>query len=117
MHEMIEHITLSQAAKIAPGRPSINCLWRWCRRGVIARSGERVRLQHVRVGGKIFTAALWLEEFGRQLAEADQRYFDLAESAAAHMNFSMRQIRTPAEREAQIAQAERELAQPFRRKK
>lgn len=76
-------ITLTEATKIAPGRPSTNCLWRWCRRGVISRGGERIRLQHRRIGGKIFTALSWLEEFGRQLAEADTRYFDLCQAAAA----------------------------------
>ena len=39
-------ITLTEAAKITPGRPSTNCLWRWCRRGVLSRGGERVRLEH-----------------------------------------------------------------------
>ena len=77
-----ERITLTEAAKIAPGRPSTNCLWRWCRRGVMARGGQRVRLQHLRIGGKIFTTLRWLEEFGRQLAEADTQYFDLSETAA-----------------------------------
>ncbi len=70
-------ISLTQAAKIAPGRPSTNCVWRWCRRGVRARDGERVRLRHVRIGGKIFTTADWLADFGNALAEADAKYFDL----------------------------------------
>lgn len=56
-------ITLTEAAKITPGRPSTNCLWRWCRRGVLSRGGERIRLEHRRIGGKIFTALDWLEEF------------------------------------------------------
>ena len=77
-----EHLTLTQAAKIAPGRPSTNCLWRWCRRGVRSRGGERVRLQHIRIGGKIYTSARWLDEFGRALAEADQVYFDLEQEPA-----------------------------------
>ena len=38
-----DHITLSQAAKLAPWRPSSNCVWRWCREGVKAASGTRVR--------------------------------------------------------------------------
>ena len=58
-------------------RPSANCIWRWCRRGVLSRGGERVRLQHVRIGGRVYTTARWLEEFGRRLAEADAKYFDL----------------------------------------
>lgn len=78
-----EYLTLMEATRITPGRPSPNCIWRWCRRGVVSRSGERVRLQHVRIGGKIFTSTTWLEEFGRKLAEADSKYFELAEKAAA----------------------------------
>lgn len=74
-------LTLSQTARIAPGQVSPNCVWRWCRRGVVARSGERVRLEHVRVGGKIYSSARWLEEFGLRLAEADVAYFDLNEKA------------------------------------
>lgn len=73
-------LTLSQAARIAPGSPTPNCVWRWCRRGVIARSGRRVRLEHVRVGGKLFTSAEWLDSFGRRLAEADADYFDNEEA-------------------------------------
>ncbi|MEP0848415.1 MAG: DUF1580 domain-containing protein [Phycisphaerae bacterium] len=86
MHEQAtatdDYITLTEAAKIAPGRPSTNCIWRWCRRGVLSRGGERVRLQHLRIGGMIYTTARWLEEFGRKLAEADANYFDLCEAAA-----------------------------------
>jgi len=86
MHETTgaeAHITLTQAAKLTPGRPSTNCLWRWCRRGVIARNGERVRLEHVRIGGKLFTRRSWLEEFGRRLASADSKYFDAEPAATA----------------------------------
>lgn len=77
-----ERLTLSQAARIAPGSPSPNCVWRWCRRGVIARSGERIRLQHVRIGGKLFTTARWLDEFGRRLADADAAYFEIGHDEA-----------------------------------
>ena len=66
-----DYITLGEAAKLAPGRPSANCIWRWCRKGVLSRAGQRVRLRHVRIGGKIFTKAEWLNEFGQSLAAAD----------------------------------------------
>ena len=74
-----EHLSLGEACKIAPGRPSANCIWRWCRRGVLSRTGQRVYLRHVRVGGKIFTTARWLDEFGSRLAEADAEHFRLTE--------------------------------------
>lgn len=76
-------ITLSQAAKEAPGRPSSNAVWRWCRRGVISRNGERVYLRHIRVGGKVLTRSEWVAEFGEKLAEADRRYFSAQQEAAA----------------------------------
>lgn len=71
-----EHITLSQAAKLAPGRPSSNCVWRWCREGVKAATGRRVRLKHVRFGSRIYTTRQWLNDFGLALAEADAAHFD-----------------------------------------
>ena len=79
LHDLDEHRTLTEAAKIAPGRPSTNCMWRWCRRGVLSRTGERVHLRHVRIGGKIFTTARWLDEFGNRLTEADAAHFRLTE--------------------------------------
>lgn len=80
MHEQSQHITLAEAAKITPGRPSTNCMWRWCRRGVLGRNGQRVHLQHVRIGGRIFTTPQWVEDFGKALAEADLVYFRLGEA-------------------------------------
>ena len=71
-----EQITLTQVAKMVPGRPTANCIWRWCRRGVLARNGTRVHLQHVRLGGRILTTRRWLDEFGKALADADAQYFD-----------------------------------------
>lgn len=82
MHEHTEHLTLTQAAKLAPGRPSGNCIWRWCRRGVLARGGERIRLEHIRAGGKILTTAAWIAAFAKRLAEADAAYFDRREAEA-----------------------------------
>lgn len=78
-----EHITLSQAAKLAPGRPSSNCVWRWCREGVKAASGTRVRLKHVRFGSRIFTTRQWLNDFGLALAQADTAHFQRDENAPA----------------------------------
>ncbi len=78
-----EHITLSQAAKLAPGRPSSNCVWRWCRGGVKAASGTRVRLKHVRFGSRIYTTRQWLNDFGLALAEADAAHFDRDEQLPA----------------------------------
>ena len=80
-----EHISLTQGSKHAPGRPSTNCMWRWCRRGVLGRNGARVYLKHIRAGGKIFTTIAWIEEFGRGLAQADAEYFSAKDEAAKRL--------------------------------
>ena len=121
MHEQTlenDRISLTEVAKIAPGRPSANCVWRWCRRGVLARSGERIRLEHIRIGGKIFTTRLWLDDFGRRLAAEDAKYFSFSEASAAAARASHPPM-PPARRthrklfeerrRAEIAAAEREL--------
>jgi hypothetical protein len=100
--ESHQHLTLAQASHIAPGRPSVNCLWRWARRGVVARNGERIKLQHIRVGGRIYTSREWLDEFGRLLAEADAAHFDRFHDSG---NVSQ----TDRSRQEHIAQVEHEL--------
>ena len=87
------YLTLSQAAKQLPGRPAAGTLWRWCRRGIQVRhSDARVRLQHVRIGGRLYTTVDWLADFGRQLAEAD-----IEARQVAHPN----RVRVPSHREAE----------------
>lgn len=112
------YISLTDVAKYAPGRPSANCVWRWCRRGVLARNGERIRLKHVRIGGKIFTTRRWLDDFGRGLAAEDAKYFSLSEATAAvaraELPHSPRQPHAPQSeyerrRRDEIEAAEREL--------
>ena len=57
------HITLAEAAKLAPGRPSACAVWRWCRIGIKSRNGQRIRLEHIRAGGRIFTSETALAAF------------------------------------------------------
>ena len=75
MHENESRIGLSEAAKIAPGRPHLSSVWRWCRKGCIARNGARVRLDHERVGNRVFTSREALQRFAQALTEADEEYF------------------------------------------
>jgi len=70
------YITLSAAAKLAPGRPSSCTIWRWCRNGIKARNGEQIRLRHFRVGGRIYTTPDALETFFIDVADADVEHFD-----------------------------------------
>ncbi len=69
-------ITLSEAAALSPGRPHVASVWRWARRGVKTRSGGRVRLKHIRAGGKLYTSEAWLRQFFEAVAAADAAHFD-----------------------------------------
>ena len=86
MQEFAEQLlSLTGATRVAPGDVSPNCIWRWCRRGVLSRSGDRIRLQHIRIGGKLYTTARWIEEFGQRLAEADASHFAFDDESSARM--------------------------------
>lgn len=112
MHESSNFLTLGQAAALVPNHPSPNCIWRWCRKGVKARSGERVHLQHVRLGGVIYTTGAWMQEFGRQLVDADAKHFDLDEQdveVAPHQPRAT--VLTGKSRQAHLQQVQRELTE------
>ena len=75
-------VTLCEAAKLLPllnaKRISSNAIWRWCRKGV---SG--IHLEHVRIGGRIFTSPDALNRFVNALAEADVSRLNPAPKPAA----------------------------------
>ena len=73
--EAENYIDLTHAARLSPGKPHASTIWRWCRKGVKARSGERIRLEHIRAGGRIFTTAKALKCFFERVTEADQEHF------------------------------------------
>jgi hypothetical protein len=65
-------ISLTQAARLLPpgrrGRPaSLSCLLRWVLVGARAPSGERVRLEAVRLGGRWLTSREALQRFAEAL--------------------------------------------------
>ncbi len=101
-------LTLSEAARSLPRigdkRPHASTIWRWCRLGIKSRSGRRIRLEHVRVGARVFTTADAINDFVAAVAEADREAFD--SQPAPPVN----KPRTSKQRERAIAQAERELA-------
>jgi hypothetical protein len=71
-------LSLRDAAKALSGEGievRYGTLWRAARLGTVARSGERVRLRCVRVGGRILIRLAWLHEYAAQLAEADLAHF------------------------------------------
>lgn len=79
------YLTLSQAARLAPGRPSSSATWRWCRKGLKARDGSSVFLKHVRVGRTVYTTAAWLHAFFEAVATADQNHFSGRDALAAQV--------------------------------
>jgi hypothetical protein len=90
--EREELITLAEASKMLPGRPSLQTLWRWRRRPSRASGGRT--LEVVRIGGKVFTSRSALARF------AAQEGGDVSPT-----------IRTPRQRDRDIERAERELAE------
>src|SRR5688572_30810971 len=58
-------LTLDDAAHAVPGSPSRTTLWRWCVHGI-----GGVKLDHRRVGRKIWTSLEALERFTARLAHA-----------------------------------------------
>lgn len=71
MSTLAHLLTLAAAAKLLPNHPHPSALWRWSRRGLRARNGQVIHLQHVRLGGRVYTSEEWLSDFGRKLAEND----------------------------------------------
>ncbi len=94
-----DYLTLGQAAKRTPGRPHASTIWRWCRKGVKTRRGDRVHLKHVRAGARVFTKEEWLTAFFEQVAEADVEHF-AAEQQAPRFPLPLRR-RTEAEAECE----------------
>lgn len=84
-------ITLAEAAKAAPGRPSVNCVWRWATRP--NRFG--VKLETIRIGSRLYTSQAAFERF-------------VAATTAAAEGQPI-QARTSRQRERDIADAEREF--------
>jgi hypothetical protein len=68
-------VTLAEAARHIPARSGkrIHCstIWRWHAKGVWTRSGRRVRLEALRLGGRVLTSVEALERFGVELAAAN----------------------------------------------
>lgn len=72
---MSDFVELAEAAKLCPGRPHASTLWRWARRGIKARNGQRIRLRHLRAGAKIYVRPSDIEEFFGEIARADGEHF------------------------------------------
>ena len=98
-------LNLSEAARLAPGKPHVSAIWRHCRVGVLAANGERIKLEHTRFGRRVFTSAEAIERFGQRLAAADAEHFD---SRNGNRNVTPKG-RTPRQRERDIERATERL--------
>ena len=76
-----ELIDMKAAAKLVPTKPSPAAVWRWCRKGIVARNGERIYLEHRRYGRRLFTTKAALEAFAKATAEADNEHLARASPA------------------------------------
>jgi len=98
MLENEQLLSLTAAAALFPARrrgrkPSFGCIWRWCTRGI-----GGVRLECVRVGNCTCTSREAVGRFIQQLTAADARLHP----APAPM-------RTPRQRQREIAKADEAL--------
>lgn len=62
-----EGLTLAQAARMLPGKPSPSTVWRWCRQGV-----GGVKLEYRRLGRGIVTTRDAVRRFSDELTRRDQ---------------------------------------------
>jgi len=104
-----EYLSVAEAARRVPGNNRPHAVWRWARKGLKARSGEIVKLRHVRVGGRLMIPADALEEFHQALAAADAPHFD--KPADTPRPPQAPSPRTVAERNQAVEESEQKLAQ------
>ena len=72
-------INLSEASRLIPGQPHPSSVWRACRRGIKARNGKRIRLEHLRCFGRIMTSEEAIIRFWAELARHDAEHFKQAD--------------------------------------
>lgn len=61
-----DYLSLVEATKVIPGRPSLPTVHRWTHRGV-----RGVKLWSYRVGGRIYTTSEAVQEFLNELNRSD----------------------------------------------
>ena len=102
-------LSLSDATRAVPKlngkRPAISTIWRWCVRGIVARDGQRIRLEHGRLGRRVITSREAMARFSERLADAHG--FECATGGEPTPTTSPR---TDEQRQRDMAQAEQELS-------
>ncbi len=99
-------LSLSEAARLLPTRPHGSTLWRWARKGVKSRAGRRIRLEHIRIGHRVFTSIEALDRFVSAVADADVEHFEL-QTERSPVKLDRRSL---AQKQRDMAEAEAELA-------
>ena len=102
-----DYLSLSQATKVIPGNPNVCSVWRWIRRGVKCRNGLRIKLDHRRIGGKMFVTPTGLDDFFRRTAAADQEFYDQQDAQPE----PVAKPASPSRRQRRIDQARQQLAE------
>jgi len=72
-------LTVKQARKVLPSRPSINTIYRWFWKGV-----RGIKLESIRVGGRIFTTKEACERFIHASSKRPTEKERFAERDAIH---------------------------------
>lgn len=78
-------------------------IWRWCRKGIKGRSGQRVYLKHIRSGRRLLTTQAWLDEFHTDLSRED--HAGLAIGAPVEPKRDSQRVVALAAAQAELAQA------------
>lgn len=89
------------APRIGGKRLHPSTLWRWARKGV-----RGIHLEYVRYGGRIITTAEAVARFSQRLAETDATPVPAKTTPVTHTP----RARTSAQRERDMARADRRLA-------
>ncbi len=70
-----QKITLAEAAQFYPIRIHMSGVWRHARRGIRARNGQIIRLEHARAGSRLITSREAIERFFAAVAAGDAEHF------------------------------------------
>lgn len=101
-------LTLAEAARRIPSKPHASAVWRWCRKGVKARNGNRIYLDHQRFGGKLFTTEDAIQRFVEAVTCADREHFETEGTSVRQFQKRPRR-RTEKQRQLAIDAAEKRL--------
>lgn len=64
-----DHLTVRKLIALIPNHPNQSTVFRWCKKGLIAPNGERVRLEHSKAGGRMVVTPAAYREFKRKLGQ------------------------------------------------